>query len=624
MINILKRSKLFFIFVVSILFFFYTGVSVRAAGLDTKAQDYVSESSPVQESDAATSDMTNPILTNPDITLKTGAVTKLVIQNLMPDAMVSYEISDPEVSEIDDEGNIKALKEGTARITITVMQNNQIYELRASLTVYNTKIQFTKDSISLKIGETYQLEWELLPAGEKHTVSFASDNEDVAAVDSNGVITAKKAGNAIITAALSNGESASIKVTVSSRLKSVQVLYLSEKTITLGKGQSRKLYYMLNPSEALDTPMIWTSNNEKIATVDQNGKVTAKNTGTAVIILSANDGSGIKTAITVKVKKRGKKNTISESGLTIVDTSKSKYTYSEMKTDLELLRKKYGDCLTVKVAGKSYDNRNIYEVILGNPKARKKIFVQSSIHGREYMTALLTMKQIELYCKNYYTGMYNQKYYSELFDEVAFHIVPMANPDGVTISQKGAKGIRNKELRKKLEKMCKKYGYGKTSYYTYWKANARGVDLNRNFDAYWDLLKDGAKKPQAYNYKGPAKESEKETKVLVKLVNEINPLCTISYHATGSILYWNFGQKGTLKNKSVKLVNMVKSMTSYSKVLDFSKYRSTGFSDWVSIKKGLPAVTIEIGKSSCPLSIKEFADIWGENKMLYAKLADMF
>jgi len=128
------------------------------------------------------------------------------------------------------------------------------------------------------------------------------------------------------------------------------------------------------------------------------------------------------------------------------------------------------------------------------------------------MTTQLTMKQIELYCLNYYTGMHQKRYYSELFDEVAFHILPMANPDGVTISQFGSKGIRNKNLRQKIEKICKKYGNGKTSYYTNWKANARGVDLNRNFNVYWKQLNNGVKSPGRIFTRGQPQNRKKRPK----------------------------------------------------------------------------------------------------------------
>ena len=53
----------------------------------------------------------------------------------------------------------------------------------------------------------------------------------------------------------------------------------------------------------------------------------------------------------------------------------------------------------VNVIGKSNDKRNIYDVVIGNPKAKKTMLVVSSIHAREYMTAQLSMAQVEHYLK---------------------------------------------------------------------------------------------------------------------------------------------------------------------------------------------------------------------------------
>ncbi|HWT26782.1 MAG TPA: M14 family zinc carboxypeptidase, partial [Mobilitalea sp.] len=222
------------------------------------------------------------------------------------------------------------------------------------------------------------------------------------------------------------------------------------------------------------------------------------------------------------------------------------------------------------------------------------------------------------YCRNFYSGSYGGKYYSELFDKVAFYIVPMANPDGVAISQYGPSGIRDKVLRNNVIKLYKKYGKGKYSYYTKWKANARGVNLNMNFDVYWKTTK---VKSKATGDKGKKAVSELESKTLVNLFNEIKPVKSLSYHATGSIIYWNFGQTGNLKKTSYSLAKTIKSMTAYSFVNKFDKHQSAGFSDWVSIKEKTPAITLEIGKKSCPLSIKEFSKIWSKNRLMYALFA---
>ena len=117
----------------------------------------------------------------------------------------------------------------------------------------------------------------------------------------------------------------------------------------------------------------------------------------------------------------------------------------------------------------------MYYVTLGNVNAKKTVYVEASIHAREYMNTKLIMKVIEDYCRGYDTKKYQRKKYSKIFNKVRVVIMPMVNPDGVTISQYGPRKIRNAKLRKKLYKMKKGIKFKE------WKANARGVDINRNF-----------------------------------------------------------------------------------------------------------------------------------------------
>ena len=109
--------------------------------------------------------------------------------------------------------------------------------------------------------------------------------------------------------------------------------------------------------------------------------------------------------------------------------------------------------------------------------------------------------------------------------------------------------------------MCKRYARGRHSYYTIWKANARGVDLNRNFNPYWRLLASSQKAPSAFGYKGAGPVSEKESKILVSVVNKKKPTAVISYHAMGRILYWNFGQTGNARKREISLLNVIRSQT---------------------------------------------------------------
>lgn len=410
------------------------------------------------------------------------------------------------------------------------------------------------------------------------------------------------------------------------KIEKISLPYLKDKTkIQIAVKQKRRVVVTIAPVDAANQTLIWSSSNEDVVKVDENGTIQGLKVGTASITVSTTDGSNLSREIFVQVGKRKSGTSYTEKGLTIVSTHHQKYTYSEMKKDIALLTKKYGEYLSYEVGGKSWDNRNLYVLTLGNPNAKKTVIVQASIHGREYMTAQLVMKQVEFYCRNYYTGTYKGTYFSELFEKVCFKIVPMSNPDGVSISQFGASAIRNAKLRANIQRMCRKYGRGSRSYYTRWKANARGIDLNRNFDQYWKLLSTSIHAPCASGFKGYSPVSEKESKLLVRLANKEKPSAVLSYHAMGQIIYWNFGQRGALRTKELQLLNVVRGQTGYRPVGGaFSRHHSTGYGDWIAVSKKTPTTTIEIGSVACPLPSSQFPGTWSRNRLIFAATAKLY
>ncbi|HIU74374.1 MAG TPA: peptidase M14 [Candidatus Pelethocola excrementipullorum] len=303
------------------------------------------------------------------------------------------------------------------------------------------------------------------------------------------------------------------------------------------------------------------------------------------------------------------------------------YTYEQMIGDLNLMESKYPDKMSVGEAGTSLDGREIMEVILGNQESSNHILIQASIHGREYLNTILAMKQLEDILKNFENGSYRGVSYEKLFDNVCFHILPMTNPDGVTISQSGPDGIRDFFLRKQLEKCYHndlEHGEGESSreeYWRRWKANARGVDLNRNFDSGWKEYQ-SVNYPSSDHYKGEKPESEPEVQAILRLAEEYPIVCTISYHSSGEVVYWDYGSSGSVLEADRKLADLVSELTGYPKESSVqSEQDAAGCSDYFVLECGIPSVTIENGSGECPLSMEEFASIWGSNALLWPALA---
>ena len=80
----------------------------------------------------------------------------------------------------------------------------------------------------------------------------------------------------------------------------------------------------------------------------------------------------------------------------IVDTSKEPYLYEELCEDVRLLAYAYPEIVSVSWEGESADGRAIPAVLFGNPDAEQTVFIQAAIHGREHLTALLVMEQLEI------------------------------------------------------------------------------------------------------------------------------------------------------------------------------------------------------------------------------------
>ncbi len=289
----------------------------------------------------------------------------------------------------------------------------------------------------------------------------------------------------------------------------------------------------------------------------------------------------------------------------IVNASDKKYSYTDMKRDLKKLKKAYGSILKVNVAGKSLDKRNLYYVTLGNAKAKKTVYVETSVHAREYMNTKFMMKVIENYCRGYDTKKYQGKNYSTIFNKIKLVIMPMVNPDGVTISQYGPKKIRDTKLRQNLYKM--KNGV----VFREWKANARGVDINRNYAE--GFSREGAKAPGYKNYAGKKSVSEPETKAQISVVEKVKPNVVICYHQAGEVMY---------HRKRTKLSNMLYSMTKYTHIISDEKQYGT-FSDYLDDRKILNC-TLETGPVPAPVKNSRYKKIYKINKYVLVAVAKMY
>lgn len=199
---------------------------------------------------------------------------------------VTWSSSNPDVATVDQNGRVTAVAAGDATITARVEAENK--EATASVHVYKrvTGIVMNEPNVTLNKNDTRTLEVLLTPEGadEEVTVSWTSSDSDSVLVDQNGKITARKGTQnpVTITATLSNGAgSATASVTVKVPLTGIA---LNKSSMTLNKKESETLEVTYTPEDTSDSKEVtWTSGNTKIATVDENGKVTAVGKGVTTI-----------------------------------------------------------------------------------------------------------------------------------------------------------------------------------------------------------------------------------------------------------------------------------------------------------------------------------------------------
>ena len=290
------------------------------------------------------------------------------------------------------------------------------------------------------------------------------------------------------------------------------------------------------------------------------------------------------------------------------------YGYNEMSADLFKLKEAYPS-LQLSSLGKTVDGRELYCGIVGNPNAPKKILVHASIHAREYIVTKVAMRQMaSLLEMEKNDQKYGGKSTKALLQNCAVYFVPMVDPDGVALVQNGLAGIGSEEVRNTIQSIAAKENpTDLNSYFRLWKSNARGVNLNKNFDANWSITVDKKGYPAKDEYKGSAAESEIESKALADLLRKEKFTSTISYHTQGEVIYWYFGE-GEYVPKARRLAEIVHKNSSYPVIDYYAPQHAGGFKDFAEQKYQIPSLTIECGKGVSPVPEEQIDKIWEGQK----------
>lgn len=243
-----------------------------------------------------------------------------------------------------------------------------------------------------------------------------------------------------------------------------------------------------------------------------------------------------------------------------------------------------------RVLGYSVLHQPIVGYQIGNPTASKRILVTGSMHAREWITGLLIKKFMH--------------HHTDLPSDVLILYIPNCNPDGVRLVQEGLSPFfyRQSAFLRQVNHQANNFNL--------WKANARAVDLNVNFNASWGHGKQNLTIPAPANYIGPRPHSEPENRTLLRAIKHFRPTVSLAFHSKGDVIYYSRIADRPVAKKLAELCQ-------YQPKLSVNSYG--GLTDYLALKLNIPAFTIEVGadKLKHPIGGNHLDEIWARvNKLL--------
>lgn len=249
-------------------------------------------------------------------------------------------------------------------------------------------------------------------------------------------------------------------------------------------------------------------------------------------------------------------------------------------------------------AGRSVCGRCIDVLHIGNTK--HKVLYCGGFHGSEYLTITALLRFMEDCAEAMKNDTKVGKYpISDFLKIRGLTIVPCVNPDGVEIALHGSDAaLKYKSLVDRVADSTDK-----------WQANARGVDINHNFNAGWCELKQrelsrNIKSPAPTRFGGNCPESEPETKALTHLCRSNDFERALALHSQGREIYCSFGEHTPVL--SFRLASEFSQASGYNIAFPEEIATGGGFKDWFIEKFRKPALTVEMGLGENPLPLSDF------------------
>lgn len=283
------------------------------------------------------------------------------------------------------------------------------------------------------------------------------------------------------------------------------------------------------------------------------------------------------------------------------------YDSAQLEEELSRLKAVF-PFLHISVIGHSVLNTPIYEIRTEPVQHLHSIHLNASFHANEWITTSVLLKWLKSLCLAASDPVQARHYEAvHILQTTALSIVPMVNPDGVDLVRNGPEslGLHREEFTLLNE------GY---SDYREWKANIRGVDLNNQFPAYWEIeyYRHQSKAPSYRDYPGREPLTEPEAKAMANLALRKRFDRLIALHTQGEEIYWGFlGHEPAISKETVKRFELV---SGYKPIQYLDSY--AGYRDWFIYQFHSEGYTVELGLGKNPLSIDQFDSIYEKTKRL--------
>lgn len=232
-------------------------------------------------------------------------LTPTVLPTFASTKDLKWSSSAPDIATVSATGLVTALKSGDCVITAAAVDGSGVTATCPVTVTENpvTSVTLNRSTATLKATETVQLSGSVLPANASNKdLVWTTNDEHIATVSESGLVTAVAVGEVTITATSQSTPDISATCQVSVVPTPVASITLSQTSVSLKATETVSLTATVAPETATVKDVTWTSDNPKVATVDENGVITAVTAGEAVITVTATDGSGVFNTVKVQVE----------------------------------------------------------------------------------------------------------------------------------------------------------------------------------------------------------------------------------------------------------------------------------------------------------------------------------